>query len=149
VQTTPTPPPTIQVKLLTTQNKPGPQYCYQATAEDQCLISKLQAWLLDGKLIQTTLAHVLATSPAICKELIEQICVHWVKVNTLKGFTKLDPYSCEMMIPCEPDYLLPLLKIDIALNRSIVKPVVLDPGSQIIIIRKDLAQEVNMHINPS
>jgi hypothetical protein len=54
-----------------------------------------------------------------------------------------------MMILREPDYSLPLLKIDVALKGSIVEPAVLDPGSQIIVIRKDLAQEVNMCVNPS
>jgi hypothetical protein len=117
--------------------------------EDQCLVSKLQAWLLDGKLIQTTLAHVLAASPAIHKELVKWIHVHQVKVNVLEGFTKLDPYPSKMTIPCEPNYLLPLLEIDVAFNGSITEPAVLDPSSQIVVIRKDLAQEVNTHINPS
>jgi hypothetical protein len=76
VQTMPMPLLTAQAKPPTTQNKPGLQYHYQATTEDQCLISELQAWLLDGKLIQTTPAHILAASPIICKELIEQLHVH-------------------------------------------------------------------------
>jgi hypothetical protein len=73
VQTMPAPPPTIQAKLLTTQNKPGPQYCYQATVEDQCLVLELQDWLMGGKLIQTTPAHILAASPTIRKELVEKL----------------------------------------------------------------------------
>jgi hypothetical protein len=68
-QTMPMPPPATQVKPPLTQNKPGLQYHYQATVEDQHLISELQAWLLDGKLIQTTLAHILAASPQFAKSL--------------------------------------------------------------------------------
>jgi hypothetical protein len=49
----------------------------------------------------------------------------------------------------KPEYLLPLLKIDITLDGSISKPVVLNPGSQIIVIQKDLTQEVNTRINSS
>jgi hypothetical protein len=148
-QTTPTPPPTIQAKPLTTQNKPGPQYCYQATVEDQCLVSELQDWLMGGKLIQTTPAHVLATSPAIHKELIEKLQVHWVEVNTFKSYPELNSHPSKMTIPHEPNYSLPLLKIDVAFNGSITEPAVLDPGSQIVVIRKDLVQEVNACINPS
>jgi hypothetical protein len=54
-----------------------------------------------------------------------------------------------LLTPCEPDYSLLLLEIDIAFDGSITKPAVLDPGSQIVVIRKDLAQEVNACINSS
>jgi hypothetical protein len=149
VQTTPTPPPAIQAKLLTTQNKPGPQYHYQATTEDQRLVSELQDWLMGGKLIQTTPAHVLAASPAIRKELVEKLRVRWVEVNVFKSYPELDSHPSEMTIPHEPDYSLPLLEIDVAFSGSITEPAVLNPGSQIVVIRRDLAQEVNAHVNPS
>jgi hypothetical protein len=117
--------------------------------EDQCLISELQDWLMGGKLIQTTLAHVLATSPAIHKELVEKLQVHRVEVNVFESYPELDSHPSEMTILHEPDYSLLLLEIDMAFNGSITEPTVLDPSSQIVVIRKDLAQEVNTHINPS
>jgi hypothetical protein len=83
------------------------------------------------------------------QDLIEWIHVCWVKVNALKNFAKPDPYPSKTTTPHEPDYSLPLLEIDVAFNGSITKPAVLDPGSQIIVIRKDLVQEVNVHVNPS
>lgn len=46
-----------------------PQFCYQSNTEDQQLTSQLLNWLLEGKLSQTTLAHILATSAPICKDL--------------------------------------------------------------------------------
>jgi type IV secretory pathway VirB10-like protein len=73
MQTTSAPLPTTQPKPPSTLNKPGPQYCYQATTKDQCLVSELQALLLDGKLTQTMPAHILATSPTIHKELIKRL----------------------------------------------------------------------------
>jgi hypothetical protein len=54
-----------------------------------------------------------------------------------------------MTIQREPDYSLPLLEIDIAFDGSITEPAVLDPSLQIIVIRKDLMEEVNACINPS
>jgi hypothetical protein len=146
-QTTPAPLPTTQPKPPSASNKPGPQYCYQATAEDQRLVSELQAWLLDGKLTQTMLAHVLAASPTICKELVERLQVRHVEVNTLKGYSKTYPPTPSILH--KPEYSLPLLEIDITLSGSISEPAVLDPGLQIIIIWKDLAQEVNVHVNSS
>ena len=47
-----------------------PQYRFQSSTEDQQLVSELQTWLMEGKLAQTTPAHVLAASPTIQRELI-------------------------------------------------------------------------------
>jgi len=47
----------------------------------------------------------------------------------------------------EPAYSLPLQEIDIALGNGSAEPGLLDPGSQIVVTRKDLAQELNACIN--
>jgi hypothetical protein len=92
-------------------------------------------------------AHILAASPIIHKELVEWLWVHHVEVNMLEGYSKTYPPMPSILH--KPKYLLPLLKIDITLSRSISEPTVLNPGLQIIIIWRDLAQEVNMCINSS
>ena len=48
----------------------------------------------------------------------------------------------------EPEYSLPLQEIDINLGEGISEPGLLDPGSQIVVIRRDLAQEINAHVSP-
>jgi len=47
----------------------------------------------------------------------------------------------------EPTYSLPLQEIDVAFGNGSAEPGLLDPGSQIVVICKDLAQELNTHIN--
>jgi len=59
-----------------------PQYRYQSNAEDQRLVSELQAWLLEGKLSLTTPAHLLAACPAIRKDLVDKLKVRRVEANT-------------------------------------------------------------------
>jgi hypothetical protein len=82
------------------------------------------------------LAHILAASPTIHKELVEQLWVCCVEVNMLEGFSETYPPMPSILH--EPEYSLLLLKIDITLGRSISEPAVLNPSSQIIVIWKDL-----------
>ena len=51
-----------------------PQFKYQANIEDQDLTDKLTAWLLEGKLTQTTQAHILAASAPVWKTLADRLC---------------------------------------------------------------------------
>ncbi|KAI0277654.1 hypothetical protein BC826DRAFT_875443, partial [Russula brevipes] len=48
----------------------------------------------------------------------------------------------------EPRYSLPLQEIDVRIDNRVTVPGVIDPGSQIVAIRQDLAIEVNAQINP-
>ena len=68
----------------TTSNTLPPQYQYQSNVEDQKLTSQLCTWLLEGKLTQTTPAHILATSAPIQKELADQLRPHRVEAGTLE-----------------------------------------------------------------
>jgi hypothetical protein len=49
----------------------------------------------------------------------------------------------------EPVYSLPLLELDTLVGDRVMVAGVLDPGSQIVVIRRDLAEEVNARINPN
>jgi hypothetical protein len=48
----------------------------------------------------------------------------------------------------DPDYSLPLVEIDIAFSSSATVSSILDSGSQIMVIREDLARQVGVKINP-
>lgn len=128
-----------------------PQYRYQSNAEDQQLVSELYKWLLDGKLSLVTPAHVLAACPAIRKELVERLRTR--KVDTA-SFEQPRSSSSAPSIS-EPDfstlraaeYSLPLREIDVLINNTISEAGVLDQGSQIVVIRQDLAQEAGVIIN--
>jgi len=60
---------------------PTPRYRWQSDAEDQRLIDELVAWILEGKLVQITPAHVLAASPSIRKKLVDRLRVRRVEIG--------------------------------------------------------------------
>jgi len=66
-----TPAGSTSMSVPSVPNTCAPQYRYQASTEDQFLTKQVMNWILEGKLDQITLAHILATSPPICKELVE------------------------------------------------------------------------------
>lgn len=61
-----------------------PQYRYQSTAEDQQLIIELQSLLMEGKLAESTPAHILAASPAIRKCLADKLRVCKVEATSFE-----------------------------------------------------------------
>ena len=106
---------------------------------------------MEGRLGQTTPAHILAASPTIWKDLVEKLHVHRVEASSFEGTGALgavdiSTYSTSMQ---EPAYSLPLCEIDIWIGDKVTEAGVIDPGSQIIMIRDDLAREVGATINTS
>ena len=137
--------------------KPTPQYQYQSNAKDQQLIDKLISSLWQGNLTQVTLAHLYATSPAVCKEISEHLCIQRVEVTSYEEASDQGLFAAESLCPAEPrlthylepEYSLPLQEIDIDFANGVSEPGLLDPGSQIVIIRQDLAREINTRVSPS
>jgi hypothetical protein len=68
----------------------GPQFRYHPSAEDQQLTAKLMAWLLSGKLTQTTPTHILTTSPSIRKDMVEKLRTCRIEGNSLEEMSYLD-----------------------------------------------------------
>ena len=130
-----------------TATRHNPQYHYQANIENHRLVSELHTWLMEGKLSQTTPAHILAASPGIRKELVEKLKVRCVETNAYKELREeLEnedaplPFSVfQLSTWREPAFSLPLQEIDVSLGINLLEPGVLDPGSQIVVIRHDLA----------
>jgi len=149
--------PQVQHKtaLQPDSHKALPQYQYQCNMEDQKLIDKLVTWLWQGNLMHITPAHLYTASPLVCKEISEQLHVHRIEVTSYKEPTDCLPLAAEPLssfgtalthLP-EPTYSLPLQEIDVALGNGSTESGLLDPGSQIVVICKDLTQELNAHIN--
>ena len=126
----------------TSSARPPPQYRYQSNAEDQTLTTQLFNLLLDGKLAQTTPAHILAASAPIRKDLADKLRTRRVETGAFEQFlTQSTPAP-------EPEYSIPLQEIDVLVGGRTTEAGVIDPGSQIVAIRKDLADEVAAHVNP-
>ena len=144
-----------QTALQPDSHKAPPQYRYQCNAEDQKLIDELVTWLWQGDLMHVTPAHLYAASPSVRKEISERLRVCRVEVTSYEEPSDhltpaAEPSSCFGTVLThlpEPAYSLLLQEIDVALSNGSMEPALLDSGSQIVVIRKDLAQELNAHIN--
>ena len=131
-------------------NARPPQYRYQASAEDQFLTKQVMDWILEGKLDQITPAHILATSPPIRKELVERLRPRRVETGSFEQVStdSTNPVSVlELTAQREAEFSLPLREIDVLVNNLRTEAGVLDQGSQIVVIREDLAKEVGAQIN--
>ena len=148
----PTPATTTAKPVTTTtaaSTRTAPQYRYHSPAEDQQLISELQTWLMEGKLGQTTPAHVLAASPAIRKDLVDKLRVRRIEASSVEATEVVGAVDicAHPTNTREPAYSLPLREVDIRICDKVTEAGVIDPGSQIIVIREDLAREVGAIIN--
>ena len=139
----PQPPTSATTNAPHNTTHPIPQFHYQSNVEDQKLTGQLLNWLLEGKLTQTTPAHILAASTPICKDLARWLCTCHIETTT---FEQATPASSTMQL--EPEYTLPLCEINILVRDCNTEAGVIVPVLQIIAIRKDLADEVSAHINP-
>jgi hypothetical protein len=129
-------------------HRPAPQFRYQSNAEDHKLTNELFSWLLEGKLSQATPAHILAASGPIRKDLADKLRTRRVEAAAFETHTSPQPHASSTPIS-EPEYSLPLQEIDILVGGRSMVAGVIDPGSQIVAIRKDLADEVAARINPA
>jgi hypothetical protein len=105
---------------------------------------------MEGKLAQTTPAHVLAASPVIRKDLNDKLRVRRVETSSFEEAGSATPIDTTNAYPTsirEPAYSLPLREIDIQIGGKVTEAGVIDPGSQIVVIREDLAREVGATIN--
>jgi len=110
---------------------------------------------MEGKLSLATPAHILAASPTICKELAEKLKVRRVETNlyeqssdNTRGLDAAFPLTPPPLTAnLEPVHSLPLLEIEVLVGNLSTEHRILDPGSQIVVIRRDLAKEVGTCIN--
>ena len=150
-QANPPPPPSTTVPPVPpTPTGRTPQYRYQASAEDQALTKELLEYILKGTLDKVTPAHILAASPLVRKELVERLRPRRVETASFEEAMEedADPVSVlGLAAKREAEFSLPLQEVDILVNHHSTEAGVLDQGSQIVVIREDLANEVGAKIN--
>jgi len=159
------PPPTQAPSTSSGSTWPNTQYRYQSNVEDHQLTTELEEYLMKGKLSLTMPAHVLAASPAICKNLAKKLKVQRIETNeykvvaagdlqalasrrtTVHDDTSNGMESHLLANDQPPTFCLPLQGIDVLVNGSTKIPAILNTGSQINIIRYNLVQSLRAHIN--
>jgi len=116
------------------------QFKYQLNAKDQLLVSKLEDYLMQGKLSLTTPAHIFAASPIIRKDIVEKLRLRRVEnseqeviqnSNDNKAQTQLHALTPEH----PPAFCLPLQELNVTVNNDIKVTVILDTSSQIMVIQ--------------
>ncbi|KAI9449120.1 hypothetical protein F5148DRAFT_987770 [Russula earlei] len=80
----------------------------------------------------------------VCR--VEATCYEQSQLEEPQSTPFCLPSPLPLTVP-EPEYSLPLQEVDITFTPGLTEPGVIDPGSQIIVIRQDLAREVNTKIN--
>ena len=145
-------------------SRPNAQYRYTSNAEDQRLVTKLEDYLMQGKLSLTTPAHVFAASPAIHKDVVNKLKVWRMEANEYEAVSIVNPSLSEARITRaitvrdddDPDYpsnqppatlCLPLQELDVLVGGSVKIPAIFDTGLQIVVIRQDIIQSLGVYIN--
>ena len=106
--------------------------------------------IFEGKLDRITLAHIFAACPPVRKEIVERLRPRRVETAS---FEQADGEEMDLVSVLglatrrKAKFSLPLREIDILVNSHKTKAGMLDQGSQIVVIRKDLANEVGTQIN--
>ena len=145
----PPPAPTTRPAPSTSTSRPL-QYRYQASAEDQALTKELIGCIFEGKLDRITPAHIFAASSPVRKEVVERLRSRRVETASFEQADgeEMDPVSVlRLATRREAKFSLPLREIDVLVNSRKTEAGVLDQGSQIVVIREDLANEVGAQIN--
>ena len=166
---TPPPPPQLQT-TNSSDSHPNLQYHYHSNAKDQQLVSKLEEYLMQGRLSLTTPAHIFATSPAIRKNIVEKLKVQHMETNEYEAISAnppqvlaappqatrrttvhndtFDDLPLKPVIIAQPSaFCLPLQEIDMLVNATLKILAILDTGSQIIIIWHNIVQSLGVPIN--
>jgi len=111
-------------------------------------------------------AHVLAASSAICKDMFNRLKVQHVETNEYEAVFAGDQQPSVALAPVlrrttvhddtanhsfidnrSPDFCLPLQELNVLINGSIKAAAILDTGSQIVVIRHNIAQALRARIN--
>jgi len=116
---------------------------------------------MKGKLSLTTPTHIFAASHTVRKNIAKKLKVHRLETNEYKVVpaadlrlppcrtTVHDDFSDDPPLSddCSLEFCLPLLELDALVNTSIKTPAILDTGSQIVVIWRDIVQSLRVPIN--
>jgi hypothetical protein len=132
-----------------------PKYKLQSPADDETLNEETMKMILGGKLDERlTVKHMLAASPPLRAKFNSYLRNQRVEVptqstnvveNTVAVFEQR--YNQEGLVVGHSS--VPLREVLVLVNGSLWERALLDEGSTICVIRKDLWQDLGAHANPS
>jgi hypothetical protein len=121
---------------------PGPAYRISAQVHDPEMAGKIVDQILEAPVHGLTVRHVLGFGE-VRKDMAERI--RPVRIPNV-------PHSTSATITNNPapsvDYCTPLRELEVLLNGKIRTYGLLDEGSEIVVIRRDLVNELGLKVNP-
>jgi len=92
---------------------------------------------------------VLATSPAFRKTFVEKLWTKWIETTTAAPPLAATPLheTFKLTTTRQAAFSLPLREVEVLVNDIATKHAILDQGSQIVVIRADVAHACGAHIN--
>lgn len=120
---------------------PPLRYAYKSPAEDPELVEEVLKMLNEGRLGEITPAHLLAVAPVIRAKMINYLRGQRVEVNHLMD-KSTNQHKINKVVGVKS---LPLREIEVTLPNGVQERAVLDDGSSIIIMRKDLWQQIGSY----
>jgi hypothetical protein len=114
----------------------------------------VKAWLLDGKSTQATPTHALASSPAIRKDLVDQLQVRRVESQRVRRYEGLRPPSAQAICSARAGMFSPRAGQRCVIQQrrfrtEISLPRLTKVGSRIVTIKEDFARQVNARAYPA
>jgi hypothetical protein len=126
-------------KVTPANNASGPlRYGFKSPAENPQLMDETLAMLKEGRLSQITPAHILSVSPYLRAQTINYLRGQKVEVHSLLNVTSVMQQNPKIVGLKS----LPLREVEVSFQGGIKERGVLDDGSSIIVMRKDLWEEI-------
>ncbi|KAG9052021.1 hypothetical protein FS842_010624 [Serendipita sp. 407] len=132
----------------------GPQYRYSSTVEEEVDTEKVISRVFKNSRIELTLDELLALAPSLRKKVsentkVKRVPITMVKANVVSGdFEEDGDYLvAPAMLTREARYTAPLPQVEAIINGQERKRGLLDSGSQLNLMSKDLYESLGLPIN--
>ena len=128
-----------QIQAPISSNNTSPiRYTMKSSAEDPLLMNSTLEMLKKGTLSSITPEHILSVSPFLRAQMINYLRTQKVEVHHLLNTSAILQQS-PLIVGLKS---LPLREVDILLQGGITERAVLDDGSSIVVMRKDLWEKI-------
>lgn len=134
--------PTVQQNQNITRDD-QPAFSYKSKAADPEAIQWMFQWILDVAVPNVTVNDLATLSGDLRKELVDY--THTQKIPK----TTRTQTTAALTKPLSPNYSTPLCKITVTLAGKGTEVGLLDEGSEIVVVRKHLWEEIGFEVNPA
>lgn len=122
-------------------------YSYESKMADPLAAQKIYQWVLEAIIPDITVGDLLSLSRDLQKEIVEHPWTQCIP-NVIDQTTMGAAVSSNMnMMPTELEHVTPLREIEVKVMGTKIENAILDEGSKIIMVQKDLWEELGFEVN--